>query len=117
MTTQTRGPVALINVFTPKPGMMDAFIAAQLDGLPALGQIAGSLSSRLYRAADDRNAILIGFFEDEDAQRRFAESAAFQAHRQRLLPLLEGASPGFYTLVYARGANPSHVGAPETAAA
>ncbi len=92
---------AHINIFTPKPGMMETFIQTQLSGLSTLGDIPGSRGSRLYRAADDKAAILIGFFESEEAHARFSESPAFLLHREKLRPLLEGVSPGYYTLVRA----------------
>ena len=93
--------LAHINIFTPKPGLMDEFIAIQLQGLPALA-VPGSRGSRLYRAKDDGRAILIAYFEDEAAHRHFMESAAFRRHRERLLPLLENTTPGYFTLVYSR---------------
>ena len=93
--------LAHINIFTPKPGSMDEFIAVQLQALPALA-VPGSSGSRLYRAKDGRRAILIAFFTDEAAHRRFMEAPAFQRHRERLLPLLEDTTPGYFTLVYSR---------------
>jgi quinol monooxygenase YgiN len=102
MPTQKPGQLAHINIFTPKPGMMDEFINAQLQGLPTLGDIPGSRGSLFYRARDDSHAILIGLFEDEASHRRFMETQAFQRHRERLMPLLEGTRPGFYTLTYFR---------------
>lgn len=99
--TTFQHPFAHINVFTPKPGMMETFIQTQLAGLPSLGDIPGSKGSRLYRAQDDKAAILIAFFESKEAHARFSESPAFLQHRQNLLPLLEGTSPGYYTLVRA----------------
>jgi heme-degrading monooxygenase HmoA len=102
MTTTTQGQLAHINIFTPRPGMIDEFVATQLKGLPALGDIPGLLGSRLYRATDDRNLIAVALFESEEAHRRFMETPAFKQHRQHLLPLLEGTSPGYYTLIYAR---------------
>jgi quinol monooxygenase YgiN len=102
MTTPQKPQLVHINIFTPKPGMMDEFIAAQLEGLPALGDTSGSFGSRLYRAGDDSNAILVALFEDEEAHRRFMETEAFHRHRDRLRPLLESTTPAYYTLVYVR---------------
>ena len=93
--------LAHINIFTPKPGLMEEFIALQLKGLPALS-VPGSRGSRLYRAKDDRQAILIAYFENEAAHRRFMETPAFHQHRERLLPLLENTTPGYFTLAYSR---------------
>lgn len=103
-TTPTRGRLVQFNVFRPKPGMMDAFFQRQIKGLAGLGQIDGLISSRLYRANDDSDAILVSEWESEGAQHRFTETPGFHAHRQSLQPLLESASPAFYTLTYERGA-------------
>ncbi|HET7086053.1 MAG TPA: antibiotic biosynthesis monooxygenase family protein [Rhizomicrobium sp.] len=100
--------LAHINIFTPKPGLMEEFIAVQLKGLPAL-TVPGSQGSRLYRAKDDKRAILIAFFEDEAAHRKFLETPAFQRHRERLLPLLENATPGYFTLAYSRDSAPEEM--------
>ncbi len=100
MTTSQKRPLIQINIFTPKPGMMDAFVAAQLQGLPSLGNAPGARGSQWYRANDDRNVVAVAYFDDEDALRRFTETAAFAKHRQRLLPLIEGTAPAFYTLIY-----------------
>jgi hypothetical protein len=75
-TTQ-QGPLAHINIFTPKPGMMDEFVTVQLQGLASLGDIAGSRGSRMFRANDNRHAILIALFVDEASHRRFMASPAF----------------------------------------
>ncbi|HEY4081177.1 MAG TPA: antibiotic biosynthesis monooxygenase family protein [Burkholderiaceae bacterium] len=92
---------AHINIFTPKPGMMEAFIQTQIEGLPGLGDVPGLKGSRLYRASDDKAAIQLAFFESEEAHARFRASPAFLQHRDKLLPLLEGTSPGYYQLVRA----------------
>jgi heme-degrading monooxygenase HmoA len=91
-----------INIFKPLAGKLDEFIATHLDGLAALGDIPGSRGSRLYRANDGSQAILIALFDDEESHRRFMETPAFHRHRQRILPLVEKTTPGYYTLVYSR---------------
>jgi len=106
MPTLQPGQLAHINIFTPKPGMMDDFINAQLQGLPTFGEIPGSRGSLFYRAKDDSHVILISLFEDEAAHRRFMDTPAFHHHRQRLMPLLEGTKPGYYTLTYSRDGAP-----------
>lgn len=96
--------LANINIFTPKPEYFEAFIVAQLEGLPELGAVSRSLGARFYVAKDNRHAILISFFENEEGLREFAETDAFQAHSARLQPLLESSDSTFYTLAYAHGA-------------
>ena len=100
MSTLKPSQLAHINVFTPKAGLMDEFMAVQLRGLPGLGPVSGSRGSWLFRAADDRDAILIALFDDEASHRRFMQSPAFQPHRERLLPLLQSTGPAYYTLAY-----------------
>lgn len=116
MTFSKQDRLVLLNVFRPKPGMMEAFIEGQLGGLPRFGHVAGLVRSHLYRAHDDRDAILVSEWESEAAQRVFAETPAFHEHRARLQPLLDGASPGLYTLVYERNAveSPLHPTAAST---
>src|SRR5258708_29137857 len=100
MPTLQPGQLAHINIFTPKPGMMDDFINAQLQGLPTFGEIPGSRGSLFYRAKDDSHVILISLFEDEAAHRRFMDTPAFHHHRPRLMQLLQGTKPRYYTLSY-----------------
>ena len=95
-------PLFNINIFTPKPGRLDDFLAAQLDGLPRLGDIRGLTQSRTFRAEDGSRAILVSGFDSLEAFRDFQNGAAFQAERARLTPLLERAEPGFYRLVQER---------------
>jgi heme-degrading monooxygenase HmoA len=98
----SNGEVVQFNVFVVKPGMMDTFIETQRAGLPGFGDIEGLQASRLYRANDGNACVLVSSWESELAQQRFSKSAAFRAHRDLLLPLIESASPSFYTPVYVR---------------
>ena len=95
-------PLFNINVFTPKPGRLDDFIAAQLAGVPRLGEIRGLRESRLYRAEDGSRAILMAGFDSAEAFRTFQGSAAVQAQRAELLPLIESTAPGLYRLIHDR---------------
>lgn len=104
MTKLKPSQLAHINVFTPKPGLMDEFMAVQLRGLPGLADVAGSRGSWLFRACDDRDAVLVALFDDEAAHRRFMQTPQFQQHRERLLPLLQSTGPAYYTLAYVAGA-------------
>jgi len=92
------GQFAHINIFTLKPGKRDEFIALQRNALPTLGEIPGFRGSQLYAARDADRAIQIAFFDDAEAHQHFQASDAFQQHRQRVLPLIEAADPGFFTL-------------------
>ena len=96
-------PLFHINGFTPKPGRLDDFITAQLEGVPRLGEIRGLNESRFYRAEDGSRAMILAGFDSVEAHRAFQNSAAFQTERARLLPLIESTEPGFYRLIHNRG--------------
>jgi heme-degrading monooxygenase HmoA len=98
----SKGEVVQFNVFVVKQGMMDEFVETQRTRLPDFGEIEGLLGSRLYRANGASECVLVSSWESELAQQRFSKSAAFRAHRELLLPLIESASPSFYTPVYIR---------------
>jgi heme-degrading monooxygenase HmoA len=95
-------PLFHVNVFTPKPGCLDDFIMAQLAAVPRLGPIPGLNESRLYRAEDGSRAMIMAGFDSVEAHREFQNSAAFQAERARLLPLIEQVDRGFYRLIHER---------------
>jgi heme-degrading monooxygenase HmoA len=97
-------PFVVINTFTPKPGQQAAFLEAQLAGLGLLrGRIDGLRGSRMHRALDSEDAILVSVFESRAAFERFRDSELFAAHRQRISPVLEKTAPGFYAPVYEAG--------------
>jgi quinol monooxygenase YgiN len=96
------GSLFHLNIFTPHDGQMEAFMATQLDGLPRIGNIPGWTGSRLLRAEDDRNAVLIAGFESAAAHQAFMASEAFTAHRDRLKPLIAATAPAYYRLAYGR---------------
>jgi heme-degrading monooxygenase HmoA len=99
-------PLFHINIFTPKPGRLDDFITAQLEGVPRLGEVRGLGESRFYRAEDGSRAMIMAGFDSVEAHRAFLNSAAFQAERARLLPLIESTEPGFYRLIHDRNRLP-----------
>ena len=96
--------IAVVNVFTPKAGQLDAFVAVQKAGLPALrGKVPGLRGSRFYRALDERTALLLSVFESAEHFDQFRQSELFAAHRDKLTPLLERTDPHVYQLVYETG--------------
>ena len=100
----TEAPLVAINVFTPKPGQLDAFIEAQAGGLRRMaGRIPGLRGGRLYRAADGSRAILLSVFESQAAFNQWIGSPEFAEHRDRITPFIEKAEPGRYELVYESG--------------
>jgi heme-degrading monooxygenase HmoA len=94
----------LMNVFTPKPGKMDAFLQMQIDALPNFTHgVQGWRGGRLYRAEDASRAVMVSIFDSADDFLRFADSADFAAHRTKMMALLDGTDPGGYELVYEAG--------------
>jgi heme-degrading monooxygenase HmoA len=103
MTTRADS-VVVINVFTPKPGALEDFLATQLAALPALrAATEGARGSRLYRAQDGSQAVMVSVFDSAADFKRFSDSATFIAHRAKILPYIESAQPGRYDLVYEVG--------------
>ncbi len=103
MNTETK-PVVVINVFTPKPGALDDFLAVQIAALPGLRAGAtGSRGSRLFRAEDNSKAVMVSVFDTADDFKRFTESAPIAAHRAKMLQFLERAEASDYQLVYQSG--------------
>jgi heme-degrading monooxygenase HmoA len=98
------GPIAVLNVFTIKPGWLDAFVEVQRTALPGLGsQIPGFRGSRLYRAVDGTNAAMVSVFDSQEHFKRWTTSEAFIAHRNKISTMMERTAPGIYEVVYESG--------------
>lgn len=98
------GPVTLINTFTIHPGRLDEFFAVQEDArLRFAGRVAGFRGSRMYRARNDKTAVLITVFETVEHHKAWLNTDLFAEHRARIAPLIERATPTFYDLVYETG--------------
>jgi heme-degrading monooxygenase HmoA len=103
MSTETK-PVVVVNVFTPKPGALDEFLALQIAALPGLrAGASGSRGSRLFRADDNSKAVMVSVFDTAEDFKRFTESAPIAAHRAKMLQFLERADAGQYQMVYQSG--------------
>ena len=101
---QGGGPIAILNVFTPKPGWLDAFVEVQRASLPGLGrQAPGFRGCRLYRAVDGSTAAMLSVFNSHEDFRRWTASEPFLAHREKLSTMIERAAPGTYEVVYESG--------------
>jgi heme-degrading monooxygenase HmoA len=99
-------PVVLINVFTPKPGKLDAFIEmqkAELHRLSGAAGIQGWRGSRLHRAVDGNTAVMVTVFETIGDHKRWVATDAFAEHLDRIRPLIERAEPAYYELVTEAG--------------
>ena len=104
MKTEVREAVIVINVFTPKPGQMDAFIQTQAEGLAQLrNRIPGWRGTRLYRALDERTVAAVSTFASADEYHAWMASALFDEHRKKVAPLIERAGPQLYRLVHEAG--------------
>jgi heme-degrading monooxygenase HmoA len=102
--------VTVLNIFTPKPGWLDAFVEVQRTSLPRLGRnIQGFRGSRLFRALDGTTAAMISVFDSPEDFKRWTASEAFVAHREKLATMIERAAPGVYELVYEAGSIESAV--------
>jgi heme-degrading monooxygenase HmoA len=106
MSTQKTEAVAAINIFTPKPGQMDAFVAAQIEALQTTlrDRIPGWRGTRMYRALDDSSAALVSTFASVEEYRMWMASELFDQHRKKVAPLIERAGPQLYRLVHETGA-------------
>jgi heme-degrading monooxygenase HmoA len=104
MSADPTGPVVVINVFTPKPGQMDAFVRMQSEALRDLGErIPGWRGTRMYRALDDRSAAVVSTFTSEAEYHAWMASELFNQHRNKVAPLIERAGPQLYRLVHEAG--------------
>ncbi len=102
--------VTVLNIFTPKPGWLDAFVEVQRTSLPRLAQnIQGFRGSRLFRALDGTTAAMISVFDSPEDFKRWTASEAFIAHRGKIGTMIERTSPGVYELVYEAGSIESPV--------
>jgi NAD(P)H-dependent FMN reductase len=98
------GPVVLINTFTPKPGKLDAFLAAQIAEQGRLaGHVRGIRGARIHRSIDGKNAVGMAVFESARAHREWIETARFADHFAVIAPLLERADPKLYTVAFEGG--------------
>ena len=95
------GAVVLVNVFTPLPGMTDAFIAAQTAEYRRLrGLVRGALGNRLLRSRDSSKAVNIAYFESTELYDAWIGSELFADHLARIRHLIDKVEPSLYTLVY-----------------
>ncbi|MFA6113509.1 MAG: antibiotic biosynthesis monooxygenase family protein [Sphingomonas sp.] len=103
MTAFPDAPLFNVNIFTVRPGDVEAFARTQLEGLPAFGNIAGSRGGRLLAEEGGRRFLLLSEFDSREAHQAFMATPAFEAHRDRLRPLIEGSDSAYWRLIHARG--------------
>ncbi|MCI0533925.1 MAG: antibiotic biosynthesis monooxygenase [Verrucomicrobiales bacterium] len=92
------GPVVLVNVFTPKAGKLDEFIAVQTgEYRRLLGKVAGWRGNRLHRSLDGKTAVNYAVFESLSAYKAWRGSDLFAEHLKVIEPLVERSEPGLYS--------------------
>lgn len=99
------GQVLLVNLFTPKAGMADAFIAAQTGEYVRLkGQIKGWIGNRLGRTVDGSDQLVnVALFDSMENYNAWRDSQLFADHLEVIRPFVEKSAPGMYELLYSAG--------------
>jgi heme-degrading monooxygenase HmoA len=93
--------VTLINRFTPKTGMTDAFCAAQIAEYRRLvDKIQGVVSTNLHRRRDGMGATNYAQFKSMDAYRAWIDGPLFGPHVDVIRPFVERADPVLFELIY-----------------
>lgn len=99
------GPVVLINIFTPKNGDLDAFVAAQLGEYERQrGVASGWIGNTLCRAVDETTAVNVAVFRSLPDYRAWRDSKDFAEHLEIIRPFVESSRPGMYFPVYGSSA-------------
>ena len=102
---QVAGQVLLVNLFTPKPGMADDFIAAQTGEYVRLkGLVKGWIGNRLGRAVDGSGQLVnVALFDSMENYNAWRDSKLFADHLDIIRPFVEKSAPGMYELLYSAG--------------
>lgn len=99
------GPVMLVNLFTPKPGMADEFVRVQSAEYARLsGKVAGYIGNRLGRAVDGSGQLVnVALFDSMASYNAWRASRLFADHVDIIRPLIERSAPGIYSVAYRAG--------------
>lgn len=98
------GAVLLVNLFTPKPGQEEAFIAAQTSEYVRLrGMVEGWIGNRLGRSVDGGQLVNVALFDTLANYNAWRESQLFADHLEIIRPYVERSAPGMYELLYSAG--------------
>lgn len=99
--TGENSPIVFINIFTPRAGKFDEFVALQTDGLKQLaGTVPGSLGSQLHAAIDRSTVALVAHFESVAHHKAWTGSERFAERAKLIAPLVETAARGWYVTVH-----------------
>lgn len=94
LTSDVDGEITLVNVFTPKAGQMDGFIAAQTSEYQRLNtKVEGWLGNQLHLSIDARTAVNIARFASMANYRAWRESDAFKEHLTFIEMYVERSEP------------------------
>jgi heme-degrading monooxygenase HmoA len=98
------GAVLLVNLFTPKAGMADAFVEAQTSEYVRLrGRVPGWVGNRLGRSVDGTHLVNVALFDTLASYDAWRESALFVEHLEVIRPFVERSAPGMYEVLYSAG--------------
>ncbi len=96
-----RGAIALVNVFTAKPGQLDEFCDAQIAEYERLqGRVDGALGNRLYKQSGGRKAVNIAYFSSREKYDAWRASDLFKEHFSRIDKFLDNVEPDLFEVVY-----------------
>jgi len=96
-----QGSVILVNVFTPIPGMTDAFIEGQTAEYARLkGLVQGARGNRLLRSLEGKRAVNIAYFESVELYDAWIGSDLFADHLSRIRHLVEKVEPALFDVAY-----------------
>ncbi len=99
------GQAMLVNLFTPKAGMEQAFIDAQTAEYVRLkGKVVGWIGNRLGRAVDNSGQLVnVALFDNMTNYNAWRQSELFAEHLEIIRPFIEKSAPGMYELLYSAG--------------
>lgn len=104
LPTHHEGTVVLVNIFTPKPGQMQNFIAAQTSEYRRLlGKVTGWRGNRLHLALDGMTAVNYAVFDTLQSYQNWRSSDLFTEHVAMISPFVERSEPGLYQPIYGAG--------------
>ncbi len=97
-------PVVLINVFTVKPGKLNAFIELQTSAIQLFShRISGWRGSRLHKGLGGNTAVMMTVFDTVEHHKAWIASEQFEQHRVKVLQLVEKVEPAYYEVAHEAG--------------
>lgn len=106
MTVEALAPVMLVVLIFPKPGRLERFLEAQLEGVRRITierEFPGWRGNRLSRGLDGQTVVMVSMFNSLEAHRRFTQQREFAEHLERIAPMLERTEARFGAVMFAAG--------------